>query len=178
MNADNSRLFLAFSAEQLNESLSQLQEQLPTQLALPDSRVPLSQFHLTLRFLGQLNDTQEASLLRQLPSIKLPDFTLQLDRLGYFPGAKVLWLGSSQVPSALSDLYQNLLLRCASLRIAPPHKAYRPHISLYRHIALADLAVLPKISPLVFRPHQLCLYRSVPSALGRDYQIEASWPCG
>ncbi|MGO4999248.1 RNA 2',3'-cyclic phosphodiesterase [Oceanisphaera sp. W20_SRM_FM3] len=173
---DDTRLFLAFPAAELTAPLCQLQEGLQEQLALPSRRIPASQFHLTLRFLGQLNATQHHSLLRQLPTLTLSGFTLQLDKLGYFPSANVLWLGPSEVPQALSDLYQDLLLRCASLRLAPPHKAYRPHISLYRQTELSDLSALPSISPIIFRPRQLALYSSVPSALGHDYHIEASWP--
>lgn len=176
MNPDNSRLFLAFPAEPLTASLHQLQSQLQEQLAFTARRIPESQFHLTLRFLGQLNNTQAASILRQLPTLSLPAFSLQLDQLGYFPSAKVLWVGPSQVPSVLSDIYQELLLRCASLRLAPPHKAYRPHISLYRSAELAEPSCLPNITALTFSPRQLCLYRSVPNALGNDYHIEASWP--
>ena len=173
---DDSRLFLAFPAAELVEPLSRLQTQLQTQLRQPGRRLAASQFHLTLRFLGQLNATQYHSLLRQLPTLSLPSFSLALDQLGYFPGANVLWLGPSQVPSALSDLYQDLLRRCASLRLAPPHKAYRPHISLYRQTELLDVAKLPSISPIEYRPRQLALYRSVPSAVGSNYHIEASWP--
>lgn len=178
INTDNSRLFLAFAAEQLHAPIAQLQAQLQAQQTWSGRAVPLAHLHLTLRFLGQLNGTQAASLLRQLASIKLPAFTLQLDQLGYFPGVNLIWVGPSLVPTALSDLYQDLSLRCASLRIAQPHKAYRPHISLYRHIEPAGLPDLPLIKPIVYQPRQLCLYRSVPSAQGSDYQLEASWPCG
>ena len=173
---DDTPLFLAFPTTELTVPLGQLQERLQAQLFLPERRIPASQFHLTLRFLGQLNATQYNSLLRQLPTLTLPSFTLQLDQLGYFPGPNVLWLGPSVIPQALSDIYQDLLLRCASLRLAPPHKAYRPHISLYRQTALPDVAALPNINPIIFRPRQLALYRSVPSALGRNYHPEASWP--
>ena len=151
-------------------------QQLQEQLALPGRRMQGPQFHLTLRFLGQPNTTQYDSLLRQLPNMQLPAFTLTLDTLGHFSAANVLWIGPSQVPEALRDLYQDLLLRCASLRMPPPHKAYRPHISLFRQTELPDLATLPAISPILYRPRQLCLYRSVPGPEGSDYHIEASWP--
>lgn len=169
-----SRFFLAFPADELALPLNRLQEQ----LALPGRRLLGSQFHLTLRFLGQPTPTQYNSLLRQLPTMALPAFTLQLDTLGFFSAANVLWIGPSRVPSALTELYDDLLLRCASLRIPPPHKAYRPHISLFRQTEITDPTTLPAISPIEYRPRQLCLYRSVPSAEGRDYQIEASWLLG
>lgn len=169
MNLANQRLFLAFPADEIAEPLSQLQDQ----LVWPGRRISAGQFHLTLRFLGALTPAQADSLLRQLTQLTLPAFSLRLDQLGFFPKAQVLWLGPSQVPTPLSELYQELLLRCGSLGLAKPHKAYRPHISLYRNAPLPSPLI---ISPLHFCPRDLALYSSTSSASGTHYQVLARWP--
>ncbi len=169
MNRDTSRLFLAFPAEELAPTLSQLQDR----LALTGRRIPSTQFHMTLRFLGPLTRGQTGSLLKQLPQMKLPAFELELDRLGCFPRARVIWIGPSRLPSALTALSEELDARCASLKLGPPHRAFRPHITLFRH---DSTPTLPPIAPLVYRPSRLCLYSSTLSEQGPNYQILQSWP--
>lgn len=166
-NGDN-QLFLAFPADTVAAQLHQLQDR----LALPGRRIPSRQFHLTLRFLGALNDTQSTSLMKQLPRMQLPRFTLELNQLDCFSRAKVVWVGPTQVPEALQALYQELNNRCGALKLDPPHKAFRPHITLFRHDCVVEL---PPITPIRFQPTQLCLYRSIQSEQGPHYEILASW---
>ena len=168
MTTDAPRLFLAFPADKLAVSLNQLQDQ----LALPGRRILSHQFHLTLRFLGTLTDTQSTSLLKQLPQMQLPRFELPLNQLGCFTRANVVWIGTNQVPEALMSLYQEINNRCGSLKLGPPHKAYRPHITLFRHPCLPEL---PTITPIIYRPTKLCLYRSMPNEQGPHYEILESW---
>ncbi|GHA25303.1 RNA 2',3'-cyclic phosphodiesterase [Oceanisphaera arctica] len=166
---DTSRLFLAFPADDQAPALSRLQDR----LALAGRRIPASQFHLTLRFLGPLTPVQSGSLLKQLPKMRLPAFTLELDRLGSFPRAKVVWIGPSRVPFALSTLSDELAARCAALKLGPPHRAFRPHITLFRHDSTQEL---PPITPIRYRPSRLCLYSSTLSEQGPNYHILQSWP--
>ncbi|MFP2771046.1 RNA 2',3'-cyclic phosphodiesterase [Oceanisphaera sp. KMM 10153] len=169
MTSKNNRLFLAFPAEALAPELTRLQRR----LALPGRRIPPEQLHLTLRFLGPLTQTQSDSLLKQLPKIRLATFELKLDRLGCFPRARVVWIGPSRVPPGLSALSDELAARCASLKLGPPHRAFRPHITLFRHDSTQEL---PPITPIRYRPSRLCLYSSTLSEQGPEYHILQSWP--
>ncbi len=169
MTADAPRLFLAFPADELTGALNRLQDR----LALPGRRIPGRQFHLTLRFLGELSATQSASLMKQLPLMTLPGFTLELNQLGSFPRAKVVWIGPTCIPDTLSRLHDDLTLRCHALRLGPPHKAFRPHITLFRHHSAVGL---PPISPIRYQPTRLCLYSSIQSEQGPHYEILESWP--
>lgn len=169
MASDDKRLFLAFPAEELAMMLNPLQDR----LALPGRRIPSRQFHLTLRFLGALGPPQSTSIIKQLSQMRLPRFTLELDHLDCFPRAKVVWIGPTRVPEPLSRLHDELTLRCSALRLGPPHKAFRPHITLFRH----DCAVkLPSITAIHYRPTRLCLYSSIQSEQGPHYEILESWP--
>ena len=169
LTTDTARLFLAFPADELAVALNQLQDR----LTLPGRRIPSRQFHLTLRFLGTLSVIQSTSLMKQLPQMLLPTFTLELNQLNCFPRAKVVWVGPTHVPDALSRLHDDLTLRCSALRLGPPHKAFRPHITLFRHHCAVEL---PPITPIRYQPSRLCLYSSIQSEQGPHYEILESWP--
>ncbi|AEY00523.1 2'-5' RNA ligase [Oceanimonas sp. GK1] len=168
MANDDNRLFLAFPAEQLAPALEALQHR----LALPGRRIPPHQLHLTLHFLGQCSPEQQSSLLTQLDRLPLPGIELELDRLGCFPRAGVVWLGPSQPPPALMTLAETVELKCRALGIGKPHKAYRPHITLFRHCKTHDL---PVITPVPYRPQALCLYRSTLTDQGPVYECLKRW---
>ncbi|MCT7654840.1 RNA 2',3'-cyclic phosphodiesterase [Oceanimonas sp. NS1] len=167
-NNDN-RLFLAFSAEALVPELKALQHR----LALPGRRIPPEQLHLTLHFLGQCSREQQDSLLHQLDNLPLPGFTLSLDQLGCFRRAGVVWLGPSNPPPALMALADTVELKCRALGLGKPHKAYRPHITLFRHCKTDKL---PAITPIHYRPKALCLYRSTLTDQGPIYHCLQRWP--
>lgn len=169
MKEPDNRLFLAFPADDLAPALCRLQDW----LALPGRRIPSHQFHLTLRFLGQTEMSRQGTLERWLGRRTLPAFTLRLNRLGCFPRAGVVWTGPSRVPGALAQLAEEVGLYCASLKLGPPHRAFRPHVTLFRHCAACPL---PETEPLVYRPRSLGLYRSVQTEQGPHYEPLHSWP--
>lgn len=166
---ETQHLFLGFPATFLATPLSHIQDK----LSLSGRRIPPEQLHMTLRFLGDLTERQYNSLLSQLPTMELPRFTLSLEQLGCFPRASVVWIGPTEVPATLVALNQELNNRCGSLKLTPPHRAYRPHITLFRHPCLPEL---PAITPLIYRPSELCLYQSIHTEQGPYYRIQARWP--
>ncbi|WP_107852021.1 RNA 2',3'-cyclic phosphodiesterase [Oceanimonas marisflavi] len=168
MASDDNRLFLAFPAEELALPLKTLQQRLD----LSGRRIPPEQLHLTLHFLGQCSPEQQASLLEQLNRLPLPGFELTLDRLGCFSRAGVVWLGPSTPPAALMTLADTVELKCRALGVGKPHRAYRPHITLFRH---CKTDVLPAIAPLPYRPQSLCLYRSTLTDQGPEYHCLKRW---
>lgn len=169
MASDDNRLFLAFSAEALAPELTRLQRR----LALPGRPIAPEQLHLTLHFLGQCNPKQQASLLNQLDHLSLPGFELVLDQLGCFSRAGVVWLGPSTPPPALMSLAEAVELKCRALGLDKPHKAYRPHVTLFRH---CNTETLPAITPIHYQPAALCLYRSTLTDQGPVYHCLQRWP--
>ncbi|MBL1378982.1 RNA 2',3'-cyclic phosphodiesterase [Zobellella iuensis] len=169
MNESGNRLFLAFPADELAPALGRLQDW----LALPGRRIPAHQLHMTLRFFGQTEPSRQAALVRWLGRHALPAFSLRLDRLGCFPRAGVVWTGPGRVPEALARLADELGRYCAGLKLGPPHRAFRPHVTLFRHCAACPL---PKTEPLVYRPRSLGLYRSIQTEQGPHYELLRSWP--
>ncbi len=98
---------------------------------LPGNPVPMENFHITLSFLGQVDDKQFERLDELLSDIKHPTFSLQMTDMGYFTKPKVLYIETS-LPSELQALATDCMQVNKSLGLKLHHDRYRPHISLYR----------------------------------------------
>lgn len=169
MPPSSPRLFLAFPANRLQRQLEHLQDR----LSLPGRRIPAHQFHLTLRFLGPLTPEQQQQLEQRVDQLPLESFTLELDRLGCFARARVVWIGPTQIPEPLITLAGQAELAVQELGLAAPRSQFHPHISLFRH---ARGRTRPVIPPIDYRPERLVLYASSQSEAGPVYHSLRSWP--
>lgn len=118
--------------------------------------------HLTLRFLGQVEAARLPELRALGGALALPPCTLRLDRLGHWPGPRVLWVGPSETPGALLDFQAGLERAVQDLGLAPDPRPWRPHVTVARKArqALVDTA----FSPLEWRLGQWALLESRPGA--------------
>jgi len=96
--------------------------------------VPPQQLHLTLRFLGDVTETQLPRIDEALRQIAYPCFPLRIAGLGVFPNPKhprVLWLGSGQ-NDALCELQSRIEAAVQSAGFPPESRAFTPHFTLAR----------------------------------------------
>lgn len=95
------------------------------------ARVPADRLHLTLHFLGEIQEREAHALAAALPPCKLT-FTLRLDRAALWPQG-IAVLEPSDAPAGLAALNADLasLLRAQGLRVEA--RAFRPHVTLARH---------------------------------------------
>lgn len=102
---------------------------------IPGSRwVPLEQIHLTLAFLGEVDDATLDLLTGALATIKTPAFNLCFSGTGCFPGRRrprVLWVGLEPEPllNSLASLVREAVLAC---NIPQADRPFSPHITLAR----------------------------------------------
>lgn len=92
-------------------------------------------WHLTLKFLGETDETRVPAIRDGLATLRFPRFTLRAGGAGAFPNAqrpKVVWLGlaegADQV-SALAGLVEDGL---AAMDVPRERKRFRPHLTLGR----------------------------------------------
>jgi 2'-5' RNA ligase len=145
--------------------------------ALPDfdKQVRASNFHITLEFLGNISPKQLDSLTQgvaQLTNAK--SFSVQLDRLGYWPKPKVLWLGSQHCQPAHLQLVDSLRKISRSAGIELQKQDYIAHLSLVRKCQSNPPAAL--VEPLfTWKTNEFHLFESISSPNGVVYQRRKTW---
>jgi len=91
-----------------------------------------SNYHLTLAFLGELNEIQTEQLKGLMNQIDFKSFQMQLSDVDYFQKGEryIYYMGIEPNPS-LKSLYQKVLEMIAPLNISL-HGKFSPHITLIR----------------------------------------------
>ena len=124
------RLFVAIELpDSMKEQLALLRER------LPGARwVPVEQLHLTLRFIGEIDDSQLTSVQESLALVNGSPFPLTLQGVGHFPPRRsphVLWVGISAGPE-LVELYQQVEAAVQTAGLPAEERPFSPHITLAR----------------------------------------------
>jgi len=125
--------------------------------------------HITLHYLGPVTDDIQECMHAAARSIKSAPFELQLDCYGYFPRAKVFWLGCRENPTELSHLYNQLGVAIEACGYHFEARAYAPHITLMRKCAKPDLNLADFSIP--WRVDDFVLVESITTASGVHYQV-------
>lgn len=128
--------------------------------------------HITVAFLGDVDD-EALERAAGIPPIEVGPIELELDVLGFFPAARVLWLGPRTVPPALTTLEQSLWdgLERAGFEREP--RIYRPHLTLARRARAVEGET---IAPVRWRIEALTLVESVPMHRNVHYEPLRHWP--
>lgn len=125
------RLFIALDLpEDVVASLDRLCE------GLPGVRWSASeQFHLTLRFIGEVDQGLFYEIGEHLAGVSHPPFEIALKGLGQFPprGAPhTLWVGVEDPGSALPTLRRRIERVLEEVGLAPERRKFTPHVTLGR----------------------------------------------
>jgi 2'-5' RNA ligase len=176
------RAFLALELDAATRSALAVQQFL---LPLP-RREPVENLHLTLVFLGAVQERVLEDAHEALQALRLPPFTLDLSGLGLFGGdrPRAAWAGVA--PSeALTRLQRKVetAVRRAGLEIAA-HR-YVPHVTLgrFRNVLLEDRMRLERAvaeqggfraGPMEVR--DFVMFESRPMPEGSRYEVLARYP--
>lgn len=139
-------------------------------------------WHLTVAFLGQAEDTTITALLPAVASACAQAAVIHqpLAAPARFPTEEgpILALEGKPEP-ALVALRNALAPLCKALGLPwEARTTFRPHVTLARRYPL-ESAVPPLPGPLLLAADELLLYRSEPpDAAGQRYRIHARWPLG
>lgn len=173
------RLFLAIP---LPEAVCERLLQLRTELAGASWR-EADQYHLTLCFIGEVDEAVARDIDTEVGAIRAAPFELSVEGIGSFGGREpsAVWAGLKDCPD-LIRLAQacERAVRRAGLR--PPARRYHPHITLAYLRAARDVDVAQFISrtgefrTLPFIVDHFCMYSSHPTRSGSRYVEQAVYP--
>jgi 2'-5' RNA ligase len=138
--------------------------------------------HITLKFIGEIDDGKVDPMKAALASVKAAAFEVKFESVGFFPSAKsprVFWIGVEGGP-ALSQLAAAIDNATYKLGVSREERAYSPHLTLARagsgpgaHHQLRPLAALtgseapPQFGTMSAR--EFFLYQSQPQRGGSKY---------
>ena len=125
--------------------------------------------HLTLAFLGPVDEAFADCARQAAAGIHWQPFSLVFDRLGWFPRARVMWAGCSAPCTQLVDLVQQLTDRLVACGYQPEQRRYQAHLTLARKISRGPKET--EISALACEFDRFVLVESVLDADGAHYEI-------
>lgn len=101
----------------------------------------IGNFHLTLKFLGEVEEKKIADIGKVLRGIAARHQRLQLkvDKIGFFNGQgsiHALWLGFSGELDKLHGLYSDIEDEMSRLGVKKEMKPYTPHITIAQDLVL------------------------------------------
>lgn len=137
-------------------------------------RIPDAQLHLTLVFLGPTDVDPLAAYEAALTDLCVPEMELVLDRYGYWPAPRILWLGSSHTPPELYELVAELHRRLRSCGFTPEARAFQAHLTLARRFA-GPVPTEPSAAPIHWRVSEVALVESISTLQGSRYEILRRW---
>ncbi len=88
-------------------------------------------WHVTLQFLGSVNQEQYECIVARLCRLRLPPVPIRLDAMGFFDRAGIFFAGVSPTPELLS-LQQAVTAATGVCGFVPETRPYHPHITLAR----------------------------------------------
>jgi 2'-5' RNA ligase len=151
---------------------------------LPGARwIDPENYHLTLRFIGDIDDALAGEIAVMLGRVQRGAFELRLDGLSSFGGRKprAVIAGATQTP-ALMELQAEQERLMQRLGLDPEGRKYTPHVTLARlrdssSQQVADyLAARAHYRSSPFQVSRFVLFSSRASVGGGPYVVEADYP--
>lgn len=172
------RLFLALWPDDITrKKLADIQKKFGNNERLKTARpVVAANLHITMHFLGAVTEDVHAQLETMLCGVRAQACTLVIDRWGYFPRAKVLWLGAGAAPGALTDLVEQSQTCIQACVDGYEQKRFVPHITLFRK-ARHPMEV-DDFNPIEWDIDRFALVESVTHPEGPEYRVLKEWMLG
>jgi RNA 2',3'-cyclic 3'-phosphodiesterase len=129
--------------------------------------------HVTLAFLGSVEDARVAEIERAAGEVAARASTLVLDQPGYWKHNRIAWAGASAVPAALDALARELRDALNRSHIGFDAKEFAVHVTLVRDAR--EPRAMPKLEPVAWKFDGFALVRSAMQPGGSRYELLGSW---
>ncbi|WP_309082736.1 RNA 2',3'-cyclic phosphodiesterase [Chelativorans sp.] len=151
---------------------------------LPGARwVDVENYHLTLRFIGDVEGHVADEIANALDRVRRPSFALALSGVGAFGQKKphAVWAGAAASPD-LYALQAEIERICQRLGLPADPRKFTPHVTLARlknaapHEVAGYLSARGNFSTAPFRVGRFVLMSARESVGGGPYIVEEAWP--
>jgi RNA 2',3'-cyclic 3'-phosphodiesterase len=139
-------------------------------------------YHLTLSFIGNVDEGSASDLAEELASVEGPGFTVRLAELGSFGGEKPRSIVALAAPSSeLLSLQSNNNRALRRVGVELERRKFTPHVTIARVKGSSASAVAAflgerSILPMEFVARRFVLYSARTSQGGGPYLVEAAYP--
>jgi 2'-5' RNA ligase len=128
--------------------------------------------HVTLVFLGNVDEETEAMVKRRAADISAEPFVLTFDQLSYWSRPRILCLTCRQFGHEVVDLAGALDQAAADCGVETDTRPYTPHITLARQAR----AIEQEFAPIAWCADSFCLMESCGTSEGVIYKVLRKWP--
>ena len=166
------RIFIAIELpEEIKEYLREVQKELT---GMKGSLV--KDFHLTLKFLGEVSEDKIEKIKNKLKKIKFEPFKVKLSSLGCFPNeshVRVLWVGI-EPEDKIQNIQKQVEIALADFKFKKDFE-FKSHLTLARVKFIDDKKVFVEklkqlqIKPLEFEVSSFSLMKSTLTSAGPIY---------
>lgn len=152
--------------------------------AIPGAKwVPPEKFHITLKFIGEVNEGVFLEAAQALSEVHCPTFQIRLSGVNWFGDARkprILYAGV-EADHALFTLRDRVNTTLAKIGLEPDGRKFIPHVSLayLRGLTCHDVMSYVEAYNLFqtdpFEVRRFCLYSSQMKKGGSKYTIETAY---
>jgi 2'-5' RNA ligase len=144
--------------------------------------VPPANFHVTLRFLGSIEEEWVAGLAGRLRTraAKRSPFDMRAKGLGVFPSQerpRVLWVGVDGGEPLLS-LQREVEAASCELGLDPEERPFHPHLTVARVKEGGPIAWQSEVDLGMSQVSEMVIYESRTTSKGSEYTARARVPLG
>lgn len=167
------RLFFAlWPTEQVRQSVIEAAK--PVIQELDGRIIDPHNLHITLHFIGQVNEDIKDCMHAAARAVEGKSFKLELNRFGHFSRAKIFWMGSQDTPAKLIQLHDRLAKELSKCGYQCDKRPYNPHITLLRKVARREIK--KQAFSIPWQVNDFALVESVQGTDGVEYLVIEQYP--
>lgn len=133
---------------------------------------PSENWHITLAFLGDIENEQYSRVVSGLRNVKQECFEFCLDTTGFWEKPGVAWLGCGETCKELLSLHLKITQSLESIAYKPDHQ-FLPHLTLSRKSDRPPVA--PEL-PIRWQASEFVLVESKITHNGSEYRVRERFP--
>lgn len=112
-------------------------------------------WHVTLVYVGELEERFIPELQQAASAIEFEPFSLRLDRLEFWPRPKIGAMVPPRVPSALEKVVEDLNGVVLAAGVVPQQRVYRPHVTVVKNARPFETQRLPQSAAIEWSGFEL-----------------------